>query len=137
MSLAARTSLAGHPHTHARGPNPAILRSGMVSSHGLDGQVMLSRQLGGHGQQQGLDVQPYHAAAGADPGVQLGQDAEHAAADIDHVGAGGDADAVEQIGGLGTEELGLGQQMADLGRTVAQPVPLLRRRRCHVRRASW
>jgi len=30
MSLAARTSLAGHPHTRARGPNPAILRSGMV-----------------------------------------------------------------------------------------------------------
>ena len=30
MSLAARTSLAGHPHTRARGPNPAIPRSGMV-----------------------------------------------------------------------------------------------------------
>jgi hypothetical protein len=30
MSLPARTSLAGHPHTRARGPNPAILRSGMI-----------------------------------------------------------------------------------------------------------
>ena len=41
MSLAARTSLAGHPHTRARGPNPAILRSGMVpvvaAADGADG----------------------------------------------------------------------------------------------------
>jgi hypothetical protein len=45
--------------------------AGRVGSHGLDGQVMLSRQPGGNGQQPGLDVQPDHAAAGADPGAQL------------------------------------------------------------------
>ena len=72
-------------------------------------------ELAGDGQQPRLDVQPDHAAAVADPGAQLGQDAEHAAADIDDACAGGDADAVEQTGGVGPEKVGLGEQMADLG----------------------
>ena len=37
MSLTVRTSLAGHPHTRARRPNPAILRSGMVPVVAYDG----------------------------------------------------------------------------------------------------
>ena len=83
--------------------------AGRVGPHGLDGQAVLSRQLAGDGQQPRLDVQPDHPPAVADPGAQLGQDAEHAAADVDHARAGRDADAVEQVGGVGPEELGLGQ----------------------------
>jgi len=62
---------------------------------------------------------PGHPPAVAHPGAQLGQDAEHAAADVDYACAGRDADAVEQLVSVGREELGLGQQMADLGRAVA------------------
>jgi drug/metabolite transporter (DMT)-like permease len=62
-------------------------------------------------------------------GAQLGQDAQHPAGGIDRSRARGHADAVEQVGGVRCERLGLGQQVLGLGLAVAQPVPSACQRR--------
>ena len=56
---------------------------GGVGADGLDLDPAAGRQLGGEPQQAGLEVQADDAARGAHAGAQLGEDAQHAAPDVD------------------------------------------------------